>query len=904
MKKFITLLMLVLATTANAQQQVQEGLKTLLTQRTPRPTQVWNDSTLDRDLRMLHTPATLTKTSTRLKASSDYTVEVVNEYGLIMAPAAGEERIYSRSGMQLLYNYTTEESVPVSQEGGLVLVETTDGTVYMKQPVSCYGMSYAGDSWIKGHRDGKRIVFPGNQKINYVSMFGESTTLSVCHAVKSATAWKGYASKRDQDIVFTESLDGSQLMLDGTDEDNILAVFWDDTDEFTGYGDYETILISDSRAFEEDLVTPPDGLETVGYILEGTDYKNGEKIEFDAFLGFDGDVAYLSGFCSAKPDAWIQGRREGQRIIFPACQYIGKDAGFDLYVYGGTISNGGAAVSDFYLTYSESKKAYTASTGLLVTRGKITSTVVLAQYLTAVRLYQPGQGEASKVEIMYDRPEGTLKTYARLGGSYYTFFGYILDGRQEGKHIDIVTAPDGKTIYMMNPISQGATEPGAWIKGTIGSDDKIHMPLGQYTYQDPENGTAMQTAMLRLTVSGAIGSPTLDFVIDESFKEAVFDIAEDGTLVLEPAITETIYEGYPSYCYGLVYNDDLTWTGYGDYDTRYLPFADVITTIPATAATQRWSYFYSDGTNNQATEVNVGIEGNKMYLAGLNTNEPKAAIVGTISQGKVEFPSDQYIGNSAYDIFLYFVGATYITHQGYDEEFDYEYSYQEYQYQPSLTLNYDATAKTLSSTGDVAIVVNQGIGATNVFTPSAVGLKPRFSAFEEKAATPASPAVVEYSFYFDEYGYDVAEFSIPTVDTNGNYIATDKLFYIAYVSTDGQTQPITLTTDVYEGLASEVTEIPYNLTVTNSEGWSSIVTGGKRFMLFSTGYDDLGVQSIYYGGGERHASPIVWWSECQEGITKAPTLPRSQATYDLSGRQVQTPARGLYIRNGKATIIN
>lgn len=843
------------------------------------------------------------------KKAGEYTTEEVNEFGLIMAPAAGEERTYERAGNCLVYNYMQEVCVPSTQSGGLTLVECTDGTVYMKQPVSCYGLSYAGDSWIKGKREGHKLVFPGNQKVNYTSAFGMDASMSVCRGKYNATVEKQFVPDREAPIVFSETNDGHQLFLEDTDEHNIVGVFWDDDNSFTGYGDYETELALNAEAFDELLVTPPADLATTDYIFECNDYRTGEKMTQWCTMGFDGDDVYLTGFSLYMPETWIKGTREGNRLTFPREQYVGMDAGYDMYVYGGYLSDDGAAISDIYFIYNEAKQTYTSPSGLLLTRGKVTSSIALAEYLSAIRIYPEGKSEDVEVNIRYDVPVGDLKTYARTGGSYYTFFGYILDGRQEGKHIDVVYDNDGKTVYMMNPISQGSTEPGSWIEGYIGEDGRIHMPLGQYTYQDPDSGLAMQTAVLRLTVSGDAMSPTLDFVYDDSFKEVTFTIADDGSLTLDPLTSEIIYEGYPSMVYGLIYDDDYTWTGYADYDTRYLPFAESITKIPAGIKAETWAYMYNDGTNDVAGEVRVGISGDKLYLAGLNDNVPEAAIVGTISaeegaaKGTVTFASDQYVGNSAYDIFLYYAGAEYTINEAYDEEFDFHYTYCTYEYLPTLVFDYDANAKRLTSNGEVAVVINQGQGSTGVFTPTKVGLQPSFVGFEECAATPAAPSVLDYGFYYDDYGYDVAEFYVPTKDTEGNYIRTDKLFYIIWTSMDGTTEPLVFSPNEYEGLNQDLTEMPYDLTVTNTSGWSSVIAGAKRIILFTPGYDNIGIQSIYYGAGERRTSPIVWWNPVEEGI-QVPLAPQqTTAGFSLDGRRILRPNySGISINNGRKIV--
>lgn len=875
MRKTLLFLLILFAFVANAQQPtiVAPTAPSDAAQQTPfaKRTHTTRDASAD-------TLIPIASTSHSHRAASDYTVEEVNEFGIIIAPAAGEERTYVRSGKALTYNSMTETYSSVDQQGTLTLVECPDGTVYMRQPLSKYGFGYAAEAWVKGYREGHKLTFPGNQPIDN----NWDVTIRLCHGSVDSSALHGYSPDRNAPIVYTEGDDGYQLFLEGTDFNHIIGAFWDEEDDFSPYsGDYDTELTLASEEIIEHTVTPPANLTTTDYIFEARDYRTGEIISQWCTIGFDGNDAYLQGFCFTLPEAWIKGTRDGNRITFPMEQFIGQNAGSDTYVYGGYVTDGGAAISDIYLTYNAKNDSYASPSGLLITRGKKTSTIELAEYLSGISIHPEGS-TPEPVDVRYDIPDGQLITYARNGGSYYTFFGYILDGRQEGKQIDIVYGPDGKTVYMMNPISQGATEPGSWIEGYKDNDGKIHMPLGQYTYQDPDTGIAMQTAVLRLSVSGNL----LDYVYDDTYSEVTFTISPDGTLTLDTLTDAIIYEGYPSAVYGLIYNDDLTWTGYADYDTYYVPFSDTKTLIPTGLTTQTWAYMYNDGNNDIAEEVHVAIDGQHLYIAGLNAADPEAAILGTIADGTVTFPSDQYVGNSAYEKFLYFDATRYTDHESYDEEWDYHYVYRTYEYVPQLTLAYDAAAQRLSTIDPaVCILINQGRGNTDIFTPVSVGLQPSFNGFSEVAATPAAPSVIDYGIYNEDYGYDVAEFFVPTKDTEGRYIATDKLYYTIWINQNGHDRQLTFTPDLYEGLDAEITEVPYDLTVTNTSGWSSIIAGAKRIILFETDLDNIGIQTIYYGAGERHTSPIVWWTEVEEGIHTPAVTHTPVAIYTLDGRR-------------------
>ena len=47
----------------------------------------------------------------------------------------------------------------------------------------------------------------------------------------------------------------------------------------------------------------------------------------------------------------------------------------------------------------------------------------------------------------------------------------------------------------------------------------------------------------------------------------------------------------------------------------------------------------------------------------------------------------------------------------------------------------------------------------------------------------------------------------------------------------------------------------------------------------------------------------VWDSHCLQRGWSATERPNTLATYDLQGRQVPHPTRGLYIRNGKTVLV-
>ena len=68
----------------------------------------------------------------------------------------------------------------------------------------------------------------------------------------------------------------------------------------------------------------------------------------------------------------------------------------------------------------------------------------------------------------------------------------------------------------------------------------------------------------------------------------------------------------------------------------------------------------------------------------------------------------------------------------------------------------------------------------------------------------------------------------------------------------------------------------------------------------------VGIQSVYYGGGECNKSEIGWYEIPTDGIS-ATLNDKGQMTnhhvYDLQGRKVANPKKGLYIVNGVKTVV-
>jgi hypothetical protein len=286
-------------------------------------------------------------------------------------------------------------------------------------------------------------------------------------------------------------------------------------------------------------------------------------------------------------------------------------------------------------------------------------------------------------------------------------------------------------------------------------------------------------------------------------------------------------------------------------------------------------------------QMQVGFDGNDVYFKGLSDNTADMWLKGTLSEdGKtVTIPANQYMGTRSV---LFFNFAYYFT------AVDAEGAMQD------IVLNYDAEANKFTT--DQTLVLHDGKRSLGL--PYQTFYDVVITKMLEFAATPADPSIEEFK---GTGSYPSVKLNVPAKDVDGNDLIGAKLFYTLWVDIDGEEQPLVLTTADYRNLTEDMTEIPYTL-----DDQYDIYAGGSRVYLnmpVDTSWKKIGVQSIYYGGGVTNKSNIVWmdleeyWistgiSQVNAESGKAPVV-----VFDLQGRRVAQPGKGLYIVNGKKVVL-
>lgn len=251
--------------------------------------------------------------------------------------------------------------------------------------------------------------------------------------------------------------------------------------------------------------------------------------------------------------------------------------------------------------------------------------------------------------VITTQPYGELHYFSRTkGNNIKSYIGNGITSKDQIGEVKVVYGAHNK-IYMQNPVCFYETH--TWIEGTISADGKTaSFPVGQYLSYNETGQEGVQLYVGDYDVNNITyvkGSETvIEFAIDK----------DQGTLELK-SLTN-VYKNL-----SLFSSKTGTWTGYGDYGTilKQLPALDVVVP-PEGLVVADWRITYFDeGYETQSRLVKVGCTDDGVYyVKGICPKMPEAWIKGSLSEGRVLFSSNQYLGsynNNGTALDLFFVGC-------------------------------------------------------------------------------------------------------------------------------------------------------------------------------------------------------------------------------------------------------
>lgn len=427
----------------------------------------------------------------------------------------------------------------------------------------------------------------------------------------------------------------------------------------------------------------------------------------------------------------------------------------------------------------------------------------------------------ARVDIITEQPEGELKIYQRSGGAMYSFLGYLFSTYQDGGAMQMVFAEDGKTVYLKDPVSQAAA--GTWVRAELSDDGKtLTMPLNQHIiyYDEVEYGLITAWVEVKIDDNGELVA-----TVNPDIQEVTFTIDEDGTISMNGSSGDV--DAFEGSGLGLIYDDDFTWSAYLDWESVYTPFDATPVQLPDGAVLEDFSMSYVDSYGNpNGKMVKVAMMEPDVYVQGFSDIVPDGVMKGSMDKSgqMVIFDSDQYLG----------VGnSLFLSMMGLDEE---------YTILDNLKFELDEETRTMTANDILAVVAGMNI-------QEEYG-QPVIAPYVDHAATPANPEVVEFVDEGELGGYNYGVFNVPTVDTEGNFINPNDLYYRIYFDDD---ELFTFGPDEYPYVTEFMTDVPYSY----SDDYD-FYAGGSTVYFYETGFQRVGIQSVFRGGGEEHVSDIVY----------------------------------------------
>lgn len=453
--------------------------------------------------------------------------------------------------------------------------------------------------------------------------------------------------------------------------------------------------------------------------------------------------------------------------------------------------------------------------------------------------------------------------------------GVAYTGRDEHKIAQLVVADNGD-IYLHNPVSKWETS--SWIKLTKEKGDTLvaHFPQILYT----ESGDNYYAFPLFYDAQKDTYAPKslneTQYVADSKF------VYKDGVLKqVDDALISLVMPDY-------------TWMDAGDSHLVVSPVSETMNTLPSGLADKAKTYIisYDKGGEDPVSVVVKGIiDGDKVYLSSPKANGEEQWMIGTLKDNKAVFQTNQYLGpdtlKTKYHVYLH--TATFTRKDTVDNEGNKVFKY-DYTETPSLTFNYQADQDRFSTSGDVAWVIRDSEVKGYAL--------PGFYEFKDVAATPKDPSFAEFQPYSDQYKYGIFNFVIPTLDVNEKYLNPDELYYCFYI--DDDTKPhIFYKQDYVQMPVDSMSIFPVNY----SDGYdmAPLDENVHQMYYYFDGFDRIGVQSIYKGGGEERRSNIVYVNyDDVTGIKKTHSTDTKSISsvnyYDVTGRKLERPGNGITIK--------
>ena len=280
----------------------------------------------------------------------------------------------------VVYNYTltTMEATDLNNPDTSSQQYTYSRLVAFKgDNVWIRGLGYDESLWIQGTISGDKATFAARQS-------GGSYNGTELYLI-------GYTGNGAEDIVFSyDETTGAMVC-----EQYILLI--DGSDNTWAMMTSAILTRSGSEMPEDDVVTPPAGINPQSYVSKGTMiYYNAdgtidrmESCQWNIKIAWSGakDV-YVQGLCSAMPEAWVKGTFDDDEVTFAKGQYFGRQA-YPFYFAGQIFGE----LSDFVMTFDSSSRTFSGGSYYMVINSSKSTLAPFEVYAGVT--FTPGEAAAT-----------------------------------------------------------------------------------------------------------------------------------------------------------------------------------------------------------------------------------------------------------------------------------------------------------------------------------------------------------------------------------------------------------------------------------------------------------------------------------------------------------------------------
>lgn len=478
-------------------------------------------------------------------------------------------------------------------------------------------------------------------------------------------------------------------------------------------------------------------------------------------------------------------------------------------------------------------------------------------------------------DVIYEA-EGQMQNMSVTCSGFTDYDGWTLDFEGE-VYASHVVYGEGDEVYIYNILPQIPI--GTYVKGKK-DGDKIVVDLPQTVLWNDEYADGADLTICDYYEIEEDGEIYYDYAPTDD-TALIFSIAEDGTWTAEGLDHKHIL-AY-SFC------TDGYWTGYGAWELSLEPFNETQVTVPDDMTISENFWTYKSDYLGYGWPVNFAQGGEEVYFQGFSSEMPEAWVKAEVeyddTEAHVYIDQNQYVG--------IYEGAFVVTKCAkilYDEEYGEEY----YELMPDdyrfeLVWDYEEEKMVVK---DPSVVLLFNRSKKQVYFVDEL-FEFELLMQDSYEGTPSNPYGLFYFDMMEEWGEAVLEFYVPALSTDGYVLDTKDLYYVLYVDGD----PLTLEADEYD-LEESIVEIPWSF---ENDSYTIIKNYGScrhAVYVFVEGITTIGVQSVYKYDGVETRSEIVSLdleSIAVNGIN-ADKQVASVRYYDIAGREMASPADGLFIK--------